>query len=101
MSYSIEDPFVLYTGDYMLFRAAFVELVIRKVLKDNGFEHQKFEHEFDPRDPEGFDATPEAFLFLGDVFRYMGYEITVPDSDEIHSRIDEGKEFQTGDWMCI
>lgn len=94
MSYTINDPFVLYSGDFMIFRAAFVELVARKVLEDNGFDHHKFAYEFTPHDSEGYDAIPEAFEFLVHVFQYMGYDIDIPEFDEFYERMNDGKGFK-------
>lgn len=88
---SIDDPFVYYDGDIMLLRAAFVELVIRKVLQDNGFEHKEFASEFSPDDPEGYDVLPETFDFLQAVFIFMGYQIDMPDEEEICERLEKSE----------
>lgn len=91
MSYSIDDPFVLYPGDYTFYRAAFVELVIRKVLHDNGFQHKDFELELSPDNPEVYDVLEDVLFFFKEAISFMGYEIQIPDMEEILDGVDEEK----------
>lgn len=94
MRYSIKDPFVYYDRDFTILRAAFIELVIRKLLDENGFKHQNFYPEFMPYTTYDDFSPQEAIGYMKKVFEYMGYIFEELNFDEIDSKFASGDSIQ-------
>jgi|GEM_PF-6076989 hypothetical protein len=76
----IEDPFWFYPGDFTLFYAVTVELMVRKLLDEHGYNQKEFGSHIDMTAPlkgqcdvHPYDNVAQAIDFIEDALTYLGY----------------------------
>ncbi len=85
---NIENPFYFYPGDFTLFYAVTLELMVRKSLQENGYDQKMFGAHIDMSGPlkSGVNIHPEenveqAIEFIEEALTFMGCRVRWQDSE--------------------